>query len=126
MVVVEHFEVTPARLKSVGGGFYLVKIWGKSILVESGPIRLCVIFNYNFLCPYNIKKNTTSSSFFFFFIYLFIYFFFFYLKIEIYITYTHTLIGKGRGDSNLCQMGGRNSLAPLGQMPSGHSTSSFR
>ena len=40
-MVVEHFEVTPARLKSVDGGFYLVKIWGKSVLVESGPVRLC-------------------------------------------------------------------------------------
>jgi hypothetical protein len=46
-------------------------------------------------------------------------FFFFDLKIEIYITHTHTLFGEGRGDLNLCQMGGRNSLAPLGQMPSG-------
>ena len=45
--------------------------------------------------------------------------FFFDLEIEIYTTHTHTLFGEDRGDSNLCQMGGRDSLAPLGQMPSG-------
>ena len=50
-------EVTLTRLKSVGGGFDLVKIWGKSILVESGWICLCAIFNYNFLCSHNIKKK---------------------------------------------------------------------
>ena len=44
------FEVTPARLKSVGGGFDFVKIWEKSVLVESGWVCLCVIFNYNFYC----------------------------------------------------------------------------
>ena len=46
---------------------------------------------------------------------------FFYLTIAIYTTHTHTLFGEGRGDSNLCQMGGNFSLAPLGQMPSGES-----
>ena len=45
--------------------------------------------------------------------------FFFYLTIAIYTTHTHTLFEEGRGDSNLCQMGGNFSLAPLGQMPSG-------
>jgi hypothetical protein len=33
-------------------------------------------------------------------------FFFFDLTIAIYTTHTHTLFGEGRGDSNLCQMGG--------------------
>ena len=46
------------------------------------------------------------------------FFFFFDLEIKIYTTHTHILFG-GRGDSNLCQMGGRNFLAPLGQMPDG-------
>jgi hypothetical protein len=45
--------------------------------------------------------------------------FFFDLEIEIYTKHTHTLFGEGKGDSNLYQMGGRDSLAPLGQMPSG-------
>ena len=48
-----------------------------------------------------------------------VFFFFFDLEIEIYTILTHTLFGEGRGDSNLCQMGGGDSLAPLGQMPSG-------
>ena len=48
------------------------------------------------------------------------FFFFFDLEIEIYTTHTHTLFGEGRGDLNLCQMGERDFLAPLGQMPSGH------
>ena len=55
------FEVTPARLKSVGGGFDFVKIWEKFVLVESGWVCLCVIFNYNFYCSHNIKQNATSS-----------------------------------------------------------------
>ena len=45
--------------------------------------------------------------------------FFFYLEIEIYTIHIHTLFEEGRGDSNLCQMGGDNFLAPLGQIPSG-------
>jgi hypothetical protein len=53
------------------------------------------------------------------FLTLIIIIFFLDLEIEIYITHRHTLFGEGRGDSNLCQMGGMNSLAPLGQMPSG-------
>ena len=52
------FEVTPARLKSVGGGFDFVKIWGKSVLVESVWVCLCVIFNYNFC----LLENTIRSS----------------------------------------------------------------
>ena len=55
-MVVEHFEVMLVRLKSVGEGFYLVKIWEKFVLVESGRVCLCVIFNYNLLCPHNIEK----------------------------------------------------------------------
>jgi hypothetical protein len=47
------------------------------------------------------------------------FFFFFDLEIEIYTTHMHTLFGERKEDSNLCQMGGMNSLAPLGQMPSG-------
>ena len=44
--------------------------------------------------------------------------FFFDLEIEIYTIHTHILFEKGRGDSNLCQMGERDSLTPLDQMPS--------
>ena len=47
-LVMVDFEVMPVRLKSIGGGFDLVKIWGKFVLVELGRVCLCVIFNYNF------------------------------------------------------------------------------
>ena len=49
-----------------------------------------------------------------------VFFFFFDLEIEIYTIHTHTLFGEGRGDLNLCQMGGRDSLPLLGQMTGGH------
>ena len=61
-MVVEHFDVMLTRLKSVGGGFDLVKIWGNFVLAESGWVYLCVIFNYNFLCPHNIKKMSPHLS----------------------------------------------------------------
>ena len=61
-LVMVDFEVTPARLKSIGGGFNLVKIWGNFVLVEPGWVCLCVIFNYNFLCPHNIKKVSSHLS----------------------------------------------------------------
>ena len=54
------------------------------------------------------------------------FFFFFDLEMEIYTTHTHTLFGEGRRDSNLCQMGGRDSLAPLGQMPTKFYIHSFQ
>ena len=41
------------------------------------------------------------------------------MTIAIYTTHTHTLFGEGREDSNLYQIGGNFSLAPLGQMPVG-------
>ena len=50
------------RLKSVGEGFLFGKDLGKFCLVESGRLCLCVIFNYNFLCPHNIKKMLSHLS----------------------------------------------------------------
>ncbi len=76
-----------------------------------------LIHQFSKLTIYSIHSyNTINISLFFIF-------FIFYLKIEIYTTHTHTLFGESRGDSNLCQLGGRDSLAPLGIWPSGRNIS---
>ena len=80
----------------------------------------CPIYGQHKLNNFFFLNWITTFLFFYFFYFFIFFYFFYYLEIEIYTIHTHTLFGEGKGDLNLCQMGGRDSLPLLGQMTGGH------